>query len=376
MSNQIQIKKPSRATSRIKAANSETLDISQEKLWVSLPKDMYLHTPAYSKTEPKGCQTEWWWHIGTLKSTDGSRTFGFEINACALYKEFDGNGFTEVMLTDVEKQLHYHETKPSLAIPKLWAESDATKPWFVALGNVLMTAPKTDPTNMSVKAKLTQGNNIIEFDLKLTQEGTPLYVFGNGSRLHKEQTKPNLSDNNYYFSLTRLNASGTIKIYQTELLEPEIIEVSGTTWMDHEWGNFTDDNHGKKQSVKWILQDMQFDNGICLSNFSLKGPKLNKPTKGMATVQIDKNSVSNYVHTTMTPTKSITLNGQEYFTEIYVEIPDYSIVATVISLMPNQLFEGGVYEGVGSVSGTRYPGTIREEVLNGTAWVEQNLKQS
>lgn len=387
MSNKIQIKKPSRTASRIKAANYETVQLSKEKLWVHLPKDMYLHTPAYNELfSPNGCQTEWWWHIGTLKSADGTRTFGFEINACALYK--DGGGFTEVMLTDVEKQVHYHETKPGMVIPELWAESDPSKPWFVALENVLMKAPAGDPSqDMSVKATLNDGSTVVDFDLTLTQNGAPLYVFGNGTRLHKGQTEPSLGENNYYFSLPRLSVSGTIKIYHGKGQDPEIIEVAGVTWMDHEWGNFTDKNSaGKAQSVQWILQDMQLENGVCLSNFTLTPPTLNVPMASKATVQLEPGGQSYYVDTTMTATKSVefeipaSVKGdpptlKTYFTEIIVSIPEFGIDAVVTSSMSKQLLDGGIYEGVGTVIAVITPadGKGKETNVSGTAWVEQNI---
>jgi predicted secreted hydrolase len=393
MSNQVQTSKPSRALSRMKAAQVAGAPVFSEKPWVSLPKDMYLHTPAYNKLlAPNGCQTEWWWHIGTLKSVDGKRTFGFEINACALYKA--GGAFTQVMLTDVEKQLHYHESKAGIAIPDLWAESDTSKPWFVALENVSMKGPQGDPTQkMSVKAKLTDGSTVVEFDLSMSQDGAPLYVFGDGTVLHPGQKKPNLGENNFYFSLTRISTTGTIKIYHGEVLEPEVIEVSGLTWMDHEWGNFTDKSKsGKTQSVQWILQDMQLENGITLSNFTLSPPTLNVPMSSMATVQLEPGGKSHYVETSMTAIKAVNYQiptptktdpnkttERTYFTEIVVSVPEFGIEAFVKSSMDKQLFAGGIYEGVGTVtavinatdnsSGERKTPTETK----GTAWVEQNI---
>lgn len=384
MSNQTQINKPSRGSSRSKAGSFEVPQSGEDKLWVSVPKDMYLHLPTSVDSPLDGCPTEWWWHIGTLKSLDGDRTFGFEINACAIYP----GGFTEVMLTDVENQDHYCETKKGLPIPNLWAESDPSKPWFVALENVLMSAPQADPTqNMSVKAKLVEGDATVDFDLVLSQKGKPLYVFGDGmTPLLPGHTRPSLSLNNFYFSLTRLEARGTITITVNGIDEPEVIEVEGTTWMDHEWGNFSSKgthNKGSKSDtgdtknndvVKWILQDMQFENGICLSNFALKMPVLNEPTAGMATVQLSAEDQSLYVASTMTPRKSFMKNGKEYFTEIDVHIPSLGIEATVTTLLNDQIFSGGIYEGIATASGKRVsstPGSQIDTQLVGTGWIEQ-----
>ena len=387
MSNQTQ--KPSRALSRIKAAKAG-VPVLSEKMWVSLPKDMYAHTPVYNKeTAPSGCQTEWWWHIGTLKTVNGERTFGFEINACALYNP--GVAFTEVMLTDVEKQIHYHESKSTFGVPSAWAETDSSKLWQVSLENVSMKASEiTNPTkNMSITAKLKQGSTQVEFDLTMTQNGEPLYVFGDGATLKPGQSKPNLGENNFYFSLTRIDTSGTIKILEKGQSEPEVFDVVGVTWMDHEWGNFTDQSSsGKSQSVQWILQDMQLENGYTISNFTLDPPTLNVPMNSMATVQLTPEGKSYYVETSMTAIKSVSYpaptqenpeNKKTYFTEIVVSVPEFGIEAFVKSSMDKQLFEGGIYEGVGTVTAVvnameTDEGTKGKAIqTKGTAWVEQNI---
>ncbi|WP_299156196.1 lipocalin-like domain-containing protein [uncultured Tenacibaculum sp.] len=362
MSVKSQIKEPLKGLSR---SNSEDGNIStaQKGLTVELPRDMYAHTPLSILNE-KGCPTEWWWHIGTLNAS-GGRAFGFEINAAALYP----GGFTEVMLTDLKNQIHYHQTQTEDLILSEWAETDVTKPWFVKLKNVSMKAPQADPTqNMSVTAVIEDKGKKISFDLTFSQEGLPLMVWGNG--VEPNIPDPQLYNCNFYFSLTRLKASGTIVITDiADSTNTETHEVTGTTWMDHEWGKFG----SKQKPVKWILQDIQLDNGVCLSNFSTTKPVLNTATSGKATVQLQKDGASYFVDSKMTPTKSKMIGGVTYFTEVLVEIPEYGISAVVKSLMPDQVFEGNIYEGVGSASGTMMDGE-NKVVVSGTAWIEQSIK--
>ncbi len=362
MSNKTQISRPLKGLGNLEVANASKDKSTDSTPVIQLPRDMYLHVPTSYKAG--GCPTEWWWHVGTLKSDEG-RVFGFEVNAAAFYPL----GFTEVMLTDVQNQKHYQQTKKGVAIPELWAESDPSKDWFVNLEDVTMTAPQADPTqNMRVKAKLVDGEKIVNFDLTLSQKGSPLIVWGTGVQPPAPPV-PTLGNNNFYFSLTRLQAKGTITVETkgTDVFEKH--HVSGITWMDHEWGKFSG-SHGK--SIKWILQDMQFSNGVCLSNYSLKEPKLNESSSGMATIQLNENEPSYYVETTLTPTKSITLEGKEYFTEISVVIPTYGISAVVKSLMPDQTFGRSVYEGVGTVTGSMKVG-VKIENIQGTAWIEQTI---
>lgn len=360
-----QIKRPLRGHNRSNVQNAPEHKIVmpiQSAPAVALPKDMYLHLPIYvKKTQSNGCSTEWWWHVGTL-TTDSGRVFGFEINAAAFYP----SGFTEVMLTDVQQQKHYHETKSNFVIPNDWAESDPSQPWKVALEDVTMSAPQADPTKgMVVTASLNNAadGSTVAFDLSLSQEGKPFIVWGNG--VNPNPPKPKEYDNNFYFSLTHLHANGTITITsKTGLAETH--NVTGVTWMDHEWGKFGD--HG--EGVEWILQDMQLDNGVTISNYSLTKPKLNKSCPGMATVQVNETGESYYVPTTLKPTASVEIGGEEYFTEVTVLIPGLDGVLFVNSLFPDQVFEGGVYEGVGSVKGTMKFDTNYAWV-SGTAWLEQ-----
>jgi predicted secreted hydrolase len=364
MSNKTQINRPLKGHSHAEIDSTERGKIVLPSA-IQLPRDMYLHLPS-SVTDPvDGCPKEWWWHVGTLK-TEGGRTFGFEINAAAFYPR----GFTEVMLTDVKHQKHYHETKVNLSILSDWAESDQTKPWKVNLEDVSMSAPQADPTkNMKVTAKLVDDKTTVNFDLMLSLQGSPLIVWGNGVNPVGPPT-PTLGKNNFYFSLTRLKAAGTISIGTSDKKStPEIHNVTGVTWMDHEWGKFGEAGH----SLKWILQDMQLDNGVCLSNYSMKEPVLNVSAKGVATIQLGENAASILVSTTLTPKKMVKINGKEFFTEVLVEIPSCQGTFLVKTLMPNQVFMGNVYEGVASVKGTM-KGIDDITIVTGTAWMEQTFQ--
>src|SRR5436190_3932839 len=193
---------------------------------IQLPADQYLHPSA---------PTEWWWHTGTLTtSTTPPQTFGFEINAAAFGKQL----FSQVMLTDVNNQVHYKQTAMKYPFSADWAERDVTKDWYVnlpypagsAAPYVKMNAPQSDPTkNMTVQAAMIDetSEKPVTFDLTLSQQGLPLLVWGTGI----QPSAPGaFQTNNFYYSLTRLQAAGTIVIGGTPL------SVQGVTWMDHEYG--------------------------------------------------------------------------------------------------------------------------------------------
>lgn len=327
------------------------------KIWIELPRDHYAHPDA---------PTEWWWNVGTLAS--GDRVFGFEITVNGDPVASGGRpplNFTQIMLTDVANAIHYQKTAGALFSPG-WAESDPGKPWHVTMaapdssgGGVTMSAPVDNPLSMSVQASFidADSNVPIAFDLQLDQQGPPLYVFGTG----RENTAdpPDPPAYNYYYSLTHLRASGTIRIGE------ESFAVEGLTWQDHEYGAFP-------AGTDWTLQDMQLDNGVHLSNFAANTPPvLDQAMKSQATLLID--GVSTFVDTRTTPRAPTWLSaeGKIYFMIWDVEI-DTPVPASlrVTSLVAGQEFKGPakVYEGVASVVGT-WDGAA----VTGTAWNEQRI---
>jgi predicted secreted hydrolase len=347
---------------------------------IHLPADQYWHVDA---------PTEWWWHIGTLKA--GDRIFGFEINA-AGYPKYTTvpYAFTQVMLSDVANAKHYQKTTgytpPEYPAPhvdfKTWAQSDPMKAWHVELGTpaegayVAMNAPQADPTkNMTVRAHMADEvtKTEIDFDLTLSQQGPPFMAFGTGVKLNPDKSGPPLEKNNYYYSLTRLQASGTIKI------GAESFAVTGMTWMDHEYGNFG----SAGDPVMWILQNAQLDNGWHLMNFvsfNLKNgpPKLGDRTPSNVTLQSPDGAMyyfdADSQQAFMTPTgRTWTRGTNTYFLEYLVEILPFQATLTVKSLMDDQEFPvpggAGVYEGVAAASGT-----FLGQQVSGTAWNEQLLK--
>jgi len=263
---------------------------------------------------------------------------------------------------------------------------------------VTMTGPANDPTsNMQVKALMVDDktNTNVLFDLTLAQDTVsrpPLSVFGTGAITiipPNDLLKPapdgtNVFTNNYYYSLTQLQASGSITI------GGETFDVAGVTWQDHEWGLFTTE-------VNWILQPMQLDNGVSISNYYVVTPNTPVPALGQkirshATVQrADKSTY--YVDSYMTPvgrTWTSVDTGRTYYMTWLVDIPAFNAHLTVTSLVDAQEFlsygigaaetlppgvstpplykDGTCYEGIASVSGY-----FENKAVRGTAWNEQTL---
>jgi predicted secreted hydrolase len=321
---------------------------------IVLPRDQYAHA---------GAPTEWWWHTGTL--TAGSRIFGFEINAASFSEAL--TQFSEIMVTDLEAKRHYQKT--TIVPFKLdWAQANPELPWFVRAGSgiggngsVAMQSPTGAIFPMSVVASFQDDltSTPCTFNLLLEQNEQPLLVWGSGfHELYPERKAP-LERNNYYYSFTKLRATGTLQI------GTELHEVSGMTWMDHEYGAFD-----PKQ--KWILQDMQLDNGIHISNFFTDPPVKNKAMDSNATI-LWPDGTSSFVPTKTTPLDPTftSADGTTFCLAMRVDIPAPSASITVTALFPDQTFSpGSLYEGV-----ARAEGTFAGKRVTGTAWNEQALKQ-
>ncbi|MEW6271916.1 MAG: lipocalin-like domain-containing protein [Thermodesulfobacteriota bacterium] len=232
---------------------------------------------------------------------------------------------------------------------------------------VAMHAPAADPTrDMTVQALLNDERTGAEigFDLTFSQHGRPFFVWGTG--VNPGGASGSLETSNYYFSLTRMQAAGSI------VLDGATVEVEGVTWMDHEYGAFGT----AANPVKWLLQDMQLDNGFCVSNYATIPDGLPAPNRTIpshATLQ-DADGAMYFVPSFMTPvgrTWTSPATGATFFTQFRVDIPSFRASLLVTTLMDEQEFPlpaAPTYEGVSAASGT-----FRHQPVAGTAWIEQAL---
>jgi len=233
-----------------------------------------------------------------------------------------------------------------------------------------MSAPWADPTKtMAIKARLVDDPSlaVVDFDLTMSQSGPVFMVHGTGLATSGQGSGGHLQTNNYYYSLTKLQTTGTITI------DGERFQVSGTTWMDHEYGWFGTSSN----PVKWILQDMQLDNGVSISNYAILGttlPALNERRPSNATV-MRPDGTTYYEPTFITPidhTWTSPATGKTYFPVVQVDMPSFNASFVVRSLVDGQEFTmpggGGVYEGVASATGT-----FEGQSASGTGWNEQAM---
>lgn len=307
------------------------------------------------------------WVVGGFSVTDGGSGY---TKAPSVVIEGDGSGASGVAVLDaagrVAQIVLMKAGEGYTSAPKVTLDGNATA---VAVRNwVAMSAPQADPTQgIHVTALLVDNATLeeVQFDLTFSQQGRPFFVFGTG--LEPKAVRQSLREDNYYFSLTRLTASGTITV------GGQAQAVTGTTWMDHEYGFFGGGSADSR--IRWLLQDLQLDNGTTISNAGVIGegfkPEIGVSVEAFATIQ-EADGSTYYVASQVTPVGELWTSprtGFAYAQQFRVVIPSFQADILVSARLQDQEFAIAgtpVYEGIGAAEGT-----MLAQSVSGDAWIEQ-----
>lgn len=229
---------------------------------------------------------EWWYFNGNLKTKDG-REFSYmntlfatkpkqvkipflrKIPLKTLY-------FSHYLLTDNQSHKFWHKINPiclvnpnSFTKPLLWVQYD----------NACLIE-ETSLLNYRIV------NDFI--DLKLSATKKPLLLNKKGFLDLQVKTT-------YYYSLTNLKTQGLIKI------KDKWIEVSGLSWMDHQWAQGP-----LIRGDKWTWFSIQLNNGIDLVCF-VYGDEI----KTFHASLMDKNGRTKFTDNLILKTKPIKYHSRE-----------------------------------------------------------------
>ena len=312
------------------------------------------------------------WQVGAFTITDAGTGY---TSAPEVRIEGDGSGASAVAVLDDQGGVGQivllqpgsgYTTTPTVTL----VGGGGTGAAAVAVRSFLwMDAPQADPTrDIHVQSLLVDDDPAltpVEFDLTFSQQGRPFYVWGTG--IVPSATEQSLADDNYYYSFTRLAASGTITIDGTAY------PVTGTTWMDHEYGDFGGGTSDTR--IRWLLQDMQLANGWTISNAGIIGegfkPEIGVPVDAYATLQ-DPDGNLYYVQSEITPVGELWTSprtGVGYAQQFRVEIPSFDADLVVTTRLQDQEFAipgASIYEGTAGVEGS-----LLGDDVSGDAWIEQ-----
>ncbi|HZC31690.1 MAG TPA: lipocalin family protein, partial [Candidatus Bathyarchaeia archaeon] len=177
--------------------------------------------------------TEWWYYTGHLRAADGRR-FGFEdvifraergafpitwASHLAITDE-SGNRFLYAQRTEIGPQVDARKAPPD---PGFAFAIGSPSPWQMTGGGGMDRLLAAFSASEAATAGAPKGIGLA-LDLRSTKPaalhlGNGWIDFGAGG-------------SSYYYSRTRLSATGTLT------LDGAPLAVDGTAWFDHQWGDF------------------------------------------------------------------------------------------------------------------------------------------
>jgi predicted secreted hydrolase len=204
----------------------------------SFPRDHYAH---------EDFRTEWWYYTGHLRAKSGEE-YGYQVT-------FFRSGLAEARqnpsrwaarnlylahfaVSDIgRKRFRYFERASRAGVGQAGASQTEFRVW---VGDWMATGDGT-------RQRLLAGEGGFGADLRLLSRKPPV-VHGENGVSQKGEGRGHAS---HYYSLTRLATEGTLTVRGKPL------DVSGQSWMDHEFGST---ELGADQ-VGWDWFSLQFDDG-------------------------------------------------------------------------------------------------------------------
>ena len=175
-------------------------------------------------------QTEWWYYTGNLATEDGRR-FGYQFTIFrrALTPEAEAGDsewrtnqvyLAHFTVTDVEGEQFFHDERYSRGSAGV-AGATVDPAYRVWVESWQVEAQNADATTLTIQA----ASGDVRVDFRLDQAKPPALQGDNG--LSPKSDAP--GNASYYYSLPLLETTGTLTVGD------QSFEVSGTTWMDHEF---------------------------------------------------------------------------------------------------------------------------------------------
>jgi predicted secreted hydrolase len=205
-------------------------------------------------------QTEWWYYTGNLVA-DGGQRFGYQLTffrralvppAGRTTREpawaADQVYMAHLALTDVADQRYWAFERFARGAAGL-AGAQAS-PYHIWLEDWQVEEVETGVT------RVRAAQQDLALDLLLSDRKGPI-LQGDGGYSPKGPQPGNAS---YYYSLTRLETSGTVQVGEVTY------SVSGLSWMDHEWST----SALAADQVGWDWFSIQLDDGGELMVFQLR----------------------------------------------------------------------------------------------------------
>jgi len=307
-------------------------------------------------------QTEWWYYTGNLKSADGRR-FGFELTffrqavtrdpAKAATWDVRDLYVAHLALSDLDDGKFYHAERANRSGPGLATVIESLgRIWN---GNWQIQWRGGDQELQAVDER---------FQLRLTLHSEkPPVIHGENGVSQKAEGPGRAS---HYISLTRLATSGVIG------LGNKSFEVSGTSWMDHEF--FTHQLETNQTGWDWLSLQLEDHTEVMLFRIRRKDGSIDPYSSG---TYVDADGKSTHLRSTdftLQPAGEIwtsPITGARYPTHWNVAIPKLSIELEVKTPLASQELTGettfvpNYWEGAINLTGRRH-----QQPLRGVGYLE------
>lgn len=300
---------------------------------------------------------EWWYFTGNLNTAEGRR-FGyqltfFRIGAVRAPQVQSPWALRDVWMahfaiTDVEGATYHHADRLNRAGPGIAGATDK-RVWNEDWQCV---------TAADGKFSLHAGDRDFAIELEL-ESGKPAVIHGSDGISQKGVTKGNAS---HYYSLTRMPSRGKLRVGD------ETFEVTGETWMDHEFGT----SFLEKGTQGWDWFSAQLDDGSELMLFQLRGGATVDSSAG-TWIRPDGQVVSlTAADFKLTPGASWkSPGGAQYPIEWKIEVPGQGISLSSRAVLPNQEFRAKATPGLGYWEGAvDYSGKTQGGQVTGRGYLE------
>jgi predicted secreted hydrolase len=213
-------------------------------------------------------QTEWWYYTGNLKSSGGHR-FGFELTffrqavnrdpAKSAAWDIRDLYLAHLALSDLDGQHFYHAERTNRSGPGIAGVSQANG--HIWNGN--WQIQWTDDNQ-----KLQAVDDRFELRFTLHADKVPVIHGENGV----SQKAAGAGHASHYVSLTRLATKGSIE------LDGKKFDVTGTTWMDHEF--FTHQLEANQTGWDWLSIQLEDKTELMLFHIRRKDGSIDPYSAG------------------------------------------------------------------------------------------------
>lgn len=167
--------------------------------------------------------TEWWYYTGHFHGTDAqgqAHTYGFELTFFqTLRGQFPPYYAAHYAISDITRGQFHFDERAQLGTLSQIPPAGSTNGFDVVIGD-------WRTTGLNGHDHLLATMNGYAFDLTLTGVKPAVLHGGSGLITYGQ------AGFSYYYSRPRMAVAGTIQDHGSA------IAVSGTAWMDHQWGNF------------------------------------------------------------------------------------------------------------------------------------------